>query len=329
MSLYRQKNRIFASVQKSLVPGLLCTFFAINPLHANIDNCHDIASEYLSTNECCGDQGFIQGDFLYWRPYIGGLQFSFQTLDYTTTTTGDVITNTVDEFDMDPNFKWDCGFRFGGGFNFSPKIDIAAFWVSFDGHADHSIVDSVGKWHVDFNQFDVVGRYKICFQSGYAQPFLGIRGARISQHLASTMLFNIITPTTSYVNTVELNEHQRFEGVGPVVGLNVDYDVGCGFGLFGSLSGSVMYGTFKRHWNDSTFSPVQPNTVTLDTVHADSVNAAADLVLGLEWKTNICDYMNLSIRVLGEHHQYFNQNYMGTYGDLSLDGVTLSVLASF
>lgn len=329
MSIFQPHSKTFAFVQKILVPALLSTTFATDLVSANDECCYDSAPKLPSATECCGMNGFIEGDFLFWRPYIGGLQFAFQTLDYITTTTGDITTNTIDEFNTDPQFKWDCGYRIGGGYNFSPNFDLAGFWVTFEGRADQSINNNVGKWHVNFDQFDVVGRYRMCFQSGYAQPFIGIRGARITQHLVSSMQFNIFTPITSYMNTVELNEHQDFQGIGPVIGLNVDYDVGCGFGLFGSISGSVMYGTFKRHWDDSTFSPVQPNTVTLDTVHADTVNAGADLVLGFQWENEICNCMNLNIRLLGEHHHYFNQNYIGGYGDLSFDGVSLSVLVSF
>ncbi len=275
---------------------------------------------------------FVEGDLLYWQPYIDGMEYNFGTTSLTSSSTDGHRFVVTHELDVDPTFRWDLGYRVGAGINcMDTAADLAAFWTCFHGHAHQkSNAPDFGHWKVQFDQIDVVARYEFDYCSLAIQPFLGLRAAQINQKLYSHLeIFyeDLTTPAASYVKTIVLDDHQKFKGIGPVFGFNLGYYLGYGFGLCGTLGGSCMFGKLDASFHDteSSSAPVNIDILSLQHSRINNVNAAFDLTFGVEWKKMFCDCRSLGIRIMGEHHQYFNQNNIGAYGDLSFNGVTFLI----
>src|SRR5215203_2845763 len=63
----------------------------------------------------CWGQGFIEGEFLYWRAYQGGLSNCVSQEETHLNTDGDLISRFKGK-KQDPHFKWSPGFRVGAGY---------------------------------------------------------------------------------------------------------------------------------------------------------------------------------------------------------------------
>ncbi len=55
----------------------------------------------------------------------------------------------------------------------------------------------------------------------------------------------------STVSDYFAHHRAKFDGLGPRVGFNVDYNVYCGFGLFTELAGNLVFGRSDSDWHDA------------------------------------------------------------------------------
>jgi hypothetical protein len=119
----------------------------------------------------------------------------------------------------------------------------------------------------------------------------------------------------------------KLMGVGPLIGIEGDWKLGCGFSLYANASFAVLYGNFRVHFNQSEkFIDGGDFCNIKRRLHA--CQAVVDAGLGIRWETCICE--NIVWFQLGlEHHRYFNQNRFGDYGDLCLDGGNFSAGFAF
>lgn len=293
---------------------------------------------FVQESYCC-DQNegkvFLRGDVLYWRPYLSGIELNFGTASIVTTTMGNTQIIDSREFDTDPCFDWDAGFRIAGGYATANSWGIGVDWTHFDGNGHHRSfyngdITSHGKFKVKLDQVDLVLGYDYAFSCDFnVKPFIGVRGARINDSVRG-----LITTQLTVDDVLETGEirhfhyRQDYTGVGLLLGLQADYNLGCGIGVYGTAAGSLLYGKYRVKFDDATSIGALSDyeIFTRNRRHLYSFDPNIDLALGLFWKTNLFECAQLSMKLGFEHHEYFNQNHLSVFrGDVSFTGGIFSI----
>lgn len=295
--------------------------------------------------ECCDQQivndcqnGFyVRGDLLYWKPHVSGLELSFGkgSIDQTISDQEIVITR---EYDTDPKFSWDAGYRLAAGYQFNEGWEALALWTHFRGNGKHSDQDhegnhSHGHFDLKFNQIDVAVAYKAVFCPLFSvKTYLGVRGARIHEDLKALQITSIISNGVSGRETRSFDDKQTFNGVGPLFGVQGNVLIGSGFDLYALVGGSVLFGHYKLNLDDSDIftQPILKQVFSQNKKHLHSFTWNVDLALGIHYETSFCDSYHLDLNLGVEHHQYFNENHIGAnLGDLALTGGVFTVGVGF
>lgn len=294
-----------------------------------------IAKEgYLQGNEealssapltyCPDDCGvfFTEVNALYLRAYEGGLFHPCDSTQITDVNEGSLFVSSLKGKGYEPNFKWSCGFRIGAGYGFAANnCDIGAYWTHYHSHTKDTNNKNGRKWKINLDVVDVVYRCDCKMQTClFLTPFGGLRGASINQKLFTRFIDTVNgIPATSNGHSKE-----EFLSIGPLFGVEGHWLIGCGFSLYSKISASVLYGTFRIRSNVSNESSTEINNSHLcNRIHA--CQPAMDVGFGLEWKKCLCSEMMIIVQLGLEEHRYFNLNQFCSYGDLSLDGLSLNI----
>lgn len=305
------------------------------------------SAEALESEECCipeiccesESRFFFRADLLYWKPHISGLELDFGNDSLTQVTTDGLVSITSDENDRDPHFKWNADYRLAAGYKFAcSDLEVGACWTHFQGSGHRSSredIDTVnyGKISLKFDQIDLALAYNMQTCSSLTlKPFVGLRGVRIKEHLDSNLVTDItFVPGGLATETRTLDDTQNYRGIGPLFGVNGDWDIGCGFGIYGTAAASVLYGVYKIHLDDSDIftAPISREVFSTGHRRQHGFDCNIDLALGVRWETCLCDCYPLVVKLGFEHHQYFDLNHLGANrGDISLDGGVLSIETS-
>lgn len=301
--------------------------------------------------ECCG-RGFFSADLLYLRAFEGGLDDCFPVEDFDYVTSDGSVISKFRGKGEDPQFNWDPGFRIGAGYEFGCGLDVAVFWTHFHSKSSRNRGDSYGyghersiHWKLDFDVVDIlVGRgfdVGSCFS---LRPFGGLRGARIDQKLRThfsdrndvfvdslSTYYDYDSPAYSYLThengKSKAHGKERFLGIGPVIGLEGDWNLGCGFSVYANISAAVLYGRFHVRSHESDKFDGGEDSCDVHR-RLSACQGVVDAGLGIRWLTCFCSnevWFQLGL----EHHSYFNQNRLGCYGDLCLDGANFSAGFAF
>lgn len=284
---------------------------------------------------CCGCNstggGFlISADLLYWRPFESGLDRCVpEEVSNTIRPDGRVI-STFNGKSRDPHFKWSPGFRICAGYGFDcSHWDIGACWTHFHSHANSSNHGNKVQWNINLDVIDILAGYKAdlgpCFS---LRPFFGIRGARIDQKLHLCQYPSSSRSSRNELDIIGNHNKQDFSGIGPIIGLGGDWNIGCGFSLYASGAISWLYGRYDVRFTDFDDS-IDAFDCCYVKKHLNANLAAADAALGIRWQTCFCMDTRLVLQLGLEHHRYFDYNRMGNYGDLSFDGVNFSAGIEF
>jgi hypothetical protein len=310
-----------------------------------------IGYSYGSVGEslnCCPCQpscgtGFISADLLYWRAYQSGLDTCVPVGGCDGVSSGGFVTSTFRGKDRDPHFKWNPGFRIGAGYEFAcSNWGFGSSWTHFNSsaHAGNGDCNSL-RWNVKLDVVDLVAAYEYDLCSCFVlRPFAGLRGARIKQNshseefafpaFSDSDTSSFSSSSISVCNCFEgesiINDtrnRQKFVGIGPLLGLEADWDIGCGFSVYASASISWLYGKYhvKLEEFEQTFDA---SNCCIQRKNLDGSPAVGDATLGVRWETCVCDDTRFFMQFGLEHHRYFDFNRIGCYGDLSFDGVNLS-----
>jgi hypothetical protein len=299
----------------------------------------------------CG-KGFISADLLYWRAFEGGLDecFPVKDTDYISSS-GDIISKFRGR-GQDPRFKWDPGFRLGAGYEFASGWDVAVFWTRFHSSSSrhhrnqYEFTNSHKlRWKLDFEIVDVIAGREFDLGCSFALfGFGGLRGARINQKVhtnfsgpvddisvssSASFITDVISTSssTSEFTTSTVHGKNKFEGIGPLIGIEADWKFGRGFSLYANASVAVLYGDFRVRFNEES-EFIDGADFTKIKRNLEGCQAVVDAGLGIRWQTNF--FSKIVWLQLGlEHHRYFNQNRLGSYGDLCLDGANFSAGFAF
>ncbi len=291
---------------------------------------------------CCCGQWFLEADLLYLRAYEGGLSSPCDSTHITDSEENGIMISRLNGKAHDPDFDWNLGYRIGAGYKFGgSNCGIGAFWTHYNSHTHgHKNHNNEHRWKLDFDVVDVLYGCECDVSNCFVLiPFGGLRYARIDQRLRTHFVnTSVEVPTLNSSSsessssrseegtrtTSRAHQKQEFFGVGPLLGFEVDWSFGCGFSLYGDISTAILYGTFHTRSNQTDDFTDSKNIDHLKK-HTQACQAVVDAGLGVRWKTCFCCDKFLLLQLGLEHHQYFNHNHFCSYGDLSLDGVSLGV----
>lgn len=290
------------------------------------------AGSFISDPEpCCATkycgQGFISGDFLYWRAYEGGLD-TCEGIEVDGGATNGELTSYFKGKKNDPHFRWEPAFRVGAGFIFANSgcdgWDVAAYWTRFRSHNHdwHSCAQE-RHWKLEFDVVDLLLGYTFSVRPCLAvRPFAGLRGAKIDQSLKSLNLTSFLSSKT------RSHDKQELYGIGPMMGLEANFNLGCGFSLYADAAAAILYGNYRvKSQKHDTFSGGRSYCNLKQRINA--YQGAIDVGFGIAWTQCLCNSMQLILTLGVEHHRYFNYNRIGNYGDLCLDGGTFSASIAY
>lgn len=317
-------KKIYVAVNLLLV---LSTGDAFADCETNMsDECHACQA---CQPACCGHT-FVGVEFLYWRAFENGLDTCVPSQVSDTILPDGSIVSTFRGRGRDPHFNWDPGVRIGVGYE-SPckQWALGAFWTHLNTRA-HGGGGHHTHWKLDFDELDIAAGYGVDF--GYCltlTPFIGLRGAKIDQRLRFKESSGSSGSSSFPVDLTSLNRRNKeeFLGLGPLVGLEADFNMGCGLSLYANGAFSWMYGRFHVHFKEEAVT-VDTTNISRIKNRLDASLASADVGIGIRWKTII--YNKYVMVQLGlEHHRYFDYNRFGDYGDLSFDGINLGAAVEF
>ena len=294
---------------------------------------------------CCGN-GFISAGLLYWRPFVGGIdECGSGNVSESIASDGRVISRFNGRA-RNPDFDWDPGFRIGAGYEFAcSNWDVAVFYTYFRSRShdsnspdsDSSSSDSYRfdnrenrlRWNINFDLIDVVAGYEADVGSCFMfRPFIGLRGARIDQKVHRGHFQSSDGYFSRSRDHFGGRNHEKFSGLGPLLGIEADWNIGCGFQLYANASTSWLYGKFHVRLNEVDNFEYLDNFCHISK-NLDANLANFDAGLGVRWETCFCGDIQLMLQLGFEHHQYFNYNRIGDYGDLCFDGVNFSAGIEF
>lgn len=265
----------------------------------------------------------IKGGLLFWRSELCGLEAAFG--DTTVATTVDpltgVITTEIIETDQHPDFKWSPGFRIGADYAFTCFV-LEADWTHYKGHAKFSDGGQHGRWKIDYDTLDLIFGRRCCVAPCfYFKPFIGLRGALIHQTLTSHLetLF-----TTSVVNNTVItdkNDKERFWGIGPELGVEANWYLGCDFSVYGNFDFVTYYGGVKSKNYDVDIFPTTVSISNGKHNHCFST-IGTDMAIGLRWDKRWCvaSEVLLMLKLGLEQHRIYDFSELGSDGTLSFDG---------
>jgi hypothetical protein len=172
-----------------------------------------------------------------------------------------VTTNTT-YLQNDP--KWGWGFLLEGSYHFSTGNDISVNWTHYDRNQSvfsdriyfngsalgaGRVLKTESKWdavNFEFGQMVNFGEFKKIRFHGGAQY------ARINNN---SYFSPAIIPPNNY-NTGRLDS--EFSGFGPRTGLDMSYDLGNGFSVFGNSAAAILVGDSKFNGVFSEIVPINP-----------------------------------------------------------------------
>lgn len=287
----------------------------------NEDCCAPVCCD---TSACCG-QGFVSVDFLYWLAYEDGLDVCGSSESIDIVNPGGGVVSIFRGKTHDPDFEWAPGFRVGAGYQFASRCwDIGACWTHFDTRAKrHNGDEQKFHWRLNFDVVDaVIGTYYDLGSCFTVRAFAGLRGAYIDQKVKNTSA-NFTVETLNHTHNKE-----TFKGIGPVSGFEINWDLGCGWGIYANSAISGLWGRFKVDFDEVDAFPFGVNINKLRR-HLDACQLVLDGGAGISWRKCFWENKEFVVKIGWEQHRYFNHNRFGEYGDLCLGGGVVSAGVAF
>ncbi len=241
--------------------------------------------------------------------------------------------------------------------NYTPEL---VYFIN-DG-TNNSFSEAKAHWEAHLNQIDLdMGRAFDVTRWLTLRPHFGIRTTWIKQvfnikyenNLAVNQLFQAtpIFPITNPLQFVlesfqdggdnfKVQKRNHWWGLGPEAGLDMLFNVGCGFSVFGNVAAAIEYGFHDTSDKDRDQTLEFTNIKVKDSFR--TAHPILDLVLGLHWKYEFCRRFTLGLTGAWEQHVYFSQNqfpvfvdskslgsYITTNSDLTYQGYSFSVQLGF
>ena len=115
-----------------------------------------------------------------------------------------------------------------------------------------------------------------------------------------------------YNDEVTLKNH--FQAVGLISGLDLNWNLGCGWSILGKMNGSILYGQFTMNHNESAQRDETPfNKIQILKTKNDfrCSRGVWNALLGVQYKALVCDCKyGVSASLSWEQNIFFNQNQL-------------------
>ena len=290
----------------------------------------------------------IWGSFLYWQ----GMQ-DFMELGYYPVGTGDSYTKTQEQIEMD--FDWKPGFKVGIGASTDyDHWDFAAeyTWFHAKNKKSHTVDSTVyfyvprynnltstginkvsGSWKMNFDIVDaeMARSYYVGTKLSF-RTFFGARAAWLNQKYKEQLY--ILEVEAVPAHWWYYTGKTRNWGVGPRVGIDVNWMFTEGFRFFGNAATSILYSRYR-------ISEKEDNVVNLENefeilyqkskFHALRPNL--EILGGLGWGTYFGDgEYHFDLSAAYEFRFFWSQEAMRydvIRGDLTLNGLTVTARFDF
>jgi len=273
----------------------------------------------------------FQASFIYWQVQADGLPVINTEIE-------DAAGIDVDNILHDSGFQWDPGFKVGMAYNFPSDLwNLQLLWTRLHTRASSEASGLVGGggdftlshekivWKLHYDIVDLTLDKSICICESFSlKPFIGIRYARLNQLLELDL-----TARDSGESVFE-SINTPLWGMGGLIGLNIDWKLGCGFKFFGMGSVSQLLGR-------SNARVMAPDTPTFDqegpvSIKRNKAFSSLDSAIGISWQTPPSCLYVVDFQLAWESHTYFNIIVAGgdlDVGDINLHGVTFTANLQF
>lgn len=281
-------------------------------------------------------RGYVSADFLYWRAYEGGLVCGCGASEIDDTRIIDEngnekIISKMKGHDRDLDYRWDPGYRVGIGYQFDcSRWDLGATWTHFHSSSKEDGDDNnTRNWKVLFEQADLILGRTFSFGSCFDfRPFGGIRAVWLNQHYKTHKATFITSSIGNDLFVVDAKDKQKFNGFGPLIGVEFDWPMACGFSFYGSADAALLYGNY--YVKSAALELFEFNESLCNKRRSLNANQVVlDLEFGLRWSHCFCRRFRLIFDCALEHHRFFDHNHFNECGDLCLEGVTFSTTIEF
>lgn len=285
--------------------------------------------------EVDGHGWFFSADVLYWHAKVGGTEFAYTDNDL-------VGSFPVKGRSKDIDFSWDWGFRFGLGYNFDHDgWDAHLQYTWFDssgndstraglnstviplrgsstivnnGSGDQFLFCSSAKsqYDFDYSALDLeIGRAYFVSGDLSFRPHWGLKSAWFDQEQVTRYTGGDANESNLGlgVNTVHIKDDCDFWGLGPRVGVDSKWYLGCGFSIFGNVAGALLFGHFDVDHKEH-YSPYQNNRIKLNA-NRHAFSPTVQMQLGLHYDKYIHDNkQHIGIGLGFEANYWWRQNQM-------------------
>jgi len=191
-------------------------------------------------------------------------------------------------------------------------------------------IDASWKTHLNVVDWQL-GRSIDCGRCFTFRPHVDVRYASIKQHIhqdASIAVASIVDldDERTLTGNSETNVKRNFYGVGPMVGLDLNWNWNCNWSVYGKSAFGLLLGqnhikssvTSTAILTSSSTDVISPFTETLSFEESQrkkhTMRAAISLGAGIEWKTTfLCDDYPLTVFAGWEQHTYVNSRVQDNF----------------
>lgn len=257
---------------------------------------------------------YLTGEWLYWRTRQEGMEFATS---------------------RQLHFDYQSGFRLGAGGHL-PSFDGWCIYVNYTrftpdasrgahgsfyplfmyvgaGVRGSAVTEAHAHWSIEFQTADIeFCRPYYLSKTLVFSPFFGLRGAWIKQHAH----FHYKGGFIRHGNTFKTRFKNDFKGAGPLLGTELNWQLGQGFSLFGDIAAALIVGQFDNAQHQ--YQLHQREVVHLDT-DFNLVSPTLQMVAGVAWDWNYNrDRGHLGFSAGFESQYWWKQNQTEQFTDDSL-----------
>lgn len=341
-----------------------CPTYCCEEVDCCLDNC------------CPDDGRFtVFGNYLYWQVKEDQLQYAIDVVgglgplkSLLSGGLGPQPQFTQDVKVKQAASKWNSGFKVGIDYSLEcTGWDFALFWTYLHGHTHSSISDPAGgifpvqfplsslfditqdnptlgtgahnKWTYQFDTLDFqIGKTFFPNNCVFIRPFFGVKGALLNQKLFTTYDgFSLEQDDGALIPVaISVTKKNNFHAIGPSIGMESAWLIGCNFSLTGGLSFAFLYGEFENRLVPSiSFG----EALVKAKIKEDSyrLRPTSNAWVGFDWR-NSCFFLGVAFEV-----QYFWNQWQtpssfeldilnassSAQGDLTLYGLTVQAGFAF
>jgi len=306
---------------------------------------------------------YTTGSFIYWQAFQ-------EAMDYASTTTN-ISQTFITGLDLvGVDFKYKPGFKAGLGVSSNydnwdlyaeytwlhltdSRSSIRAAntllmyndWYAWDASMfnEPPVAESMsGRWklNMDLFDFELARKYYVGTKLDF-RPFIGMRVALIDQRMTISpeVLLNLVN-----IGIRELRVSSDSWGIGPRLGIDTSWHLGCGFRTIGNTAASLLYTDYKMKIFQSTINQAADTNPGRDASSKRKfLRTNFEAALGFAWGTYFSsNTYHLDFGATYDFNVFFHQNMMRYYvesgkfnkgqfspGNLYTHGLTVNVRLDF